>query len=259
MEPTFTDAIVRAVPDSFDRAIRPSGSSGDIDVPLARAQHQAYVDTLSRCGVRIHRLEADEGHPDCCFVEDPAVVVGDVAVMCRMVPPSRRGEGAVVERALARFVSVLRMMPPAQMDGGDVLKAGGRVFVGVSERTNIEAVQQLRYSLSDRCQVTPVEVRNTLHLKSACTHVGGDVLLVDPTCVDPDAFAGLETLAVPAEERYAANCVALNGTVVVSSGFPRTRDLVAAAAQRMGAKVVELSMSEFRKAGGSLTCLSILL
>lgn len=253
-------AIVRLVPDSFVDAIRPDGGSGEpIDVERAREQHAAYVDVLRGAGVRVRRVGADERYPDCCFVEDPGIVAGNIVVMCRMAMASRRGEAVAVERELARHAYVLRMQAPALMDGGDVIRVGQRLFVGLSERTNAEAVQQLRYSLGDTWQVNPVEVRGVLHLKSACTHVGGGVLLVDPRHVDPEAFGGLSTLAVPPEESYAANCLAVNDTVVVSAGYPRTRALLAELGNRLGFSIVELDMSEFRKAGGSLTCLSILL
>jgi dimethylargininase len=255
----YRTAVVRSVPSSFVDAIRPAGGAASpIDVDVARAQHDAYVKVLEGSGVRVRRLRADERLPDCCFVEDAAVVIGDIAVVCRMASPSRRGEGVAVERELSRHAYVLRMQAPAFMDGGDVVRVGNRLFVGLSERTNTEAVQQLRYSLGSDYLVTPVEVHGVLHLKSACTHVGGDVLLVDSGSVDPAAFGGYATVAVPPKERYAANCLWVNETVFVSSGYPHTLDLVAGLGERHGFRVVELEMSEFRKAGGSLTCLSIL-
>ncbi len=98
-----------------------------------------------------------------------------------------------------------------------------------------------------------------LHLKSACTWIGDDTLLIDHRRADADAFTGCRFIDVPAEESYAANCLAVNGVVVASAGFPRTRELLADAGARAGFEVIELGMSEFRKAGGSLTCLSVLL
>lgn len=250
----YTDAVVRSLPDSFDRCIRPADSTAPIDVALARTQHDTYVDLLSRLGLVVHRIDADERFPDCCFVEDPAIVVGNIAILCEMAAPARRGEGEAVARALSRYHALRRLGPPAFIDGGDVIRAGDRLFVGLSERTNAEAVQQLRYFLGDEYAVMPVEVRDVLHLKSACTAIDAETLLIDPTKVDPVAFDGFELIEVPEGESYAANCLAVNGAVVVSAGFPRTSELVAST----GYEVIELSMSEFRKAGGSLTCLSIL-
>lgn len=256
--PICTHAIVRGVPDSFAAAIRPEGSTGgDIDVALARVQHERYVDALERTGVTVERVEADEDFPDCCFVEDPVVVVENAAFLCRMAAPSRNGEGKALERLLRHRRPLWRMQAPATMDGGDVIRVGRRLFVGLSARTNAEAIQQLRYSLGDEYRVTPVEVRGVLHLKSACTPVDDTTLLADARCVDLRAFedAGFRIVEAVPGEGYAANCLAVNGAVLMSAGFPRTRDRVTGA----GFDVVELDMSEFRKAGGSLTCLSVLL
>lgn len=258
MRKDYTYAVVRSLADSFVDAIQPSGTAQPIDVTLAREQHDAYVAVLDAAGVRVRRIDADERYPDCCFVEDPAVVVDDLAIVCRMAASSRQGEEVAVERELSRRLAIMRMMAPANMDGGDVMRVGSRLFVGLTERTNTEAVQQLRYSLGEEYPVTPVEVRGALHLKSACTHVGAGVILVDPESVDPDVFSEFTTVSVPADERYAANCLSVNGTVVVSAGYPRTRGMLAEVGERAGFRVVELSMSEFKKAGGSLTCLSIL-
>jgi dimethylargininase len=253
--PTYRHAIVRSVCDRFVDCIRPAGSTDTIDVDLARAQHAAYLDVLRGHGLDIVRVGADERYPDCCFVEDTAVVVGPLAVVCNMAAPTRRGEEAAVERELTRARPVRHVGWPATVDGGDVVCMGRRVLVGLGERTNAEAVLQLRALLGERYTVSPVEVSGVLHLKSACTPLDDRTLLVDPTRVDTHALAGFDLVEVPPEEGYAANCLALGGRVVVSSGYPGTRERVAA----YGVEVVELDMSEFRKAGGSLTCLSILM
>jgi dimethylargininase len=256
---TVRRAIVRGVPDSFVNAIRPDGAAGGpIDVERARAQHRAYVDAVASAGVNVSHIAADARYPDCCFVEDPAIVIDDIAVLCRMAATSRQGEGATVERELSRRMMVLRMQAPATMDGGDVLRVGNHLFVGLTERTNTEAVQQLRYSLGERYPVTPVEARGVLHLKSACSRIGRGLVLLDPDAVDPEAFQGIETVAVPGDERYAANCLAVNDTLLMSAGHPHTRELLAGVGKSRGVRLIELDMSEFRKAGGSLTCLSIL-
>jgi dimethylargininase len=261
MTTTHTRAIVRGVADTLDGCIRPPGSVDPIDIPLARRQHAAYVEALSRLGLEVHSIAADDRYPDCCFVEDPAVIAGDAALVCRSAAPARRGEEVEVERALARFMRTERMAAPATMDGGDVMRVGKTLYVGLTERTNPEAALQLETIAGPAgFRVTTLRVRGVLHLKSACTPLDEDTVLVDPSKVDARAFAGCEVVEVPREEGYAANCLSVNGTVLVSEGgFARTRDLVAAWGAHRGFEVVGLEMSEFRKAGGSLTCLSLLL
>lgn len=252
------NAIVRLPAATFERCIRPEGSVDPIDRALAVRQHDAYVAVLAARGIDVIRVDADDRYPDCCFVEDPVVIVGGTAVVCEMASEARRGEGDALAPVLSPLRRIHHLQPPATMDGGDVIRMGGRIFIGLSRRTNAAAVDQVRtVAAREGIAVTAVAVGGVLHLKSACTALDDDTLLIDRRHADPSAFAGKRLVDVPADESYAANALALGDTVVVSAGFPRTRDRVASALS--GVDVVELGMSEFRKAGGSLTCLSILL
>jgi len=254
----FTRAIVRGVPQTFDRCIRPHGETDAIDVGLAREQHADYCATLEKLGVELSVLDADDRYPDCCFVEDTAVVVGDVAFVCEMGADTRRGEQDVVVGELERNAgrTTVRLEAPATMDGGDVILSGDKLFVGLTARTNESAVRQLEKTLRPRgVDVVGVPVSGVLHLKSACTPVAPGAFLISEPFAGAEAFAGYERLVVPRDEAYAANCLAVNGTVVLSDGFPRAREIV----ESRGIPTEALVMSEFRKGGGSLTCLSILL
>src|SRR5207248_3914023 len=115
-----------------------------IDVAKAIAQHKAYQDCLTELGVRIVSLPAEPELPDAVFVEDPAVVVDEVAVISIMGVPSRRPEASSITDALSRYRPIKVLREPATLDGGDVLRIGRRVFAGSSQRTNSEGVSQLR-------------------------------------------------------------------------------------------------------------------
>jgi dimethylargininase len=143
------------------------------------------------------------------------------------------------------------------MDGGDAIYDGDKLFVGLTDRTNQAAVRQLEGVLAteEGIDVVAVPVTGFLHLKSACTLVAPGVFLVSESFAGAEALAARETLIVPSEESYAANCLSANGTVVVSEGFPRTKELI----ESRGISTQTLAMTEFRKAGGSLTCLSVLM
>jgi dimethylargininase len=255
MEPrSATGAIVREVPDSFGRAIKPRGSSDLIDVERARRQHRLYCEELERTGLSLIRIAADDSYPDCCFIEDTAVVVGARAIIARPGADSRRGETAAIAHAFPTLLDVFEIQPPATLDGGDVLTIGKRLYVGMSNRTNREAVPQLQQILAlEGYEVVPVEVHDALHLKSACTYLGGDTIVWRPGSIDQPPFAHLHKITVSEEERHAANCLSVNGTVLVPAGAPRTRTMIEAA----GYNTVELDISESRKAAGGLTCSSI--
>jgi dimethylargininase len=254
----YKRAIVRGVPDTFDRCIKPHGENEPINLELAREQHASYCAALEGLGLELMRLDAEDRFPDCCFVEDTVVVTGDTAVVCEMGAASRRGEEAAVADALStlRLHRLHRLEPPATMDGGDAIYDGDRLFVGLSDRTNRATVLQCESVLAtEGIVVVAVPVTGFLHLKSACTRVAPGVFLVSEHFAGAEALDTVESLIVPSEESYAANCLSVNGTVLVSDGFPRTKELI----ESRGIPTETLAMTEFRKAGGSLTCLSVLL
>lgn len=253
--PKGSHAIVREVPNAFERALRSKEPETPIDVARARAQHERYCEALQTLGLTLLRLSADERFPDCPFVEDTAVVLGEGAIIANLGAPSRRGEEQAVAEALAEYMELYEIVEPARLDGGDVLSIARTLFVGLSGRTNRAAAEQLDALLrSDGYEVVAVSVREVLHLKSACTYLGGDILVHLPGHLDDEAFSKFERIIVPPQEAPAANCLAVNGRVLVPAGAPRTRAHIEAA----GFEVLELDISEAAKAGGGLTCSSII-
>lgn len=246
-------AIVRLVPDSFDRCVRTS--SEKIDVEVAKRQHAEYCGVLQQLGLKLVRAKGDNDLPDSCFVEDTAVIFEDKAVICNMCVQSRADEVVEIAKVLKKFKRIQRILPPATIDGGDVLRVEDRVFVGISTRTNVHAIGQLREILKDsHMSVVPVRIRRVLHLKSACTYLGNDTVILSEGCFETNVLKGLKKIVVPKGEEYAADCLAVNGTILMARGYAKTRKLV----EIKGFPVVELDISEFRKGDGALTCLSII-
>jgi len=160
-----------------------------------------------------------------------------------------------VAKVLETLKNVCHIKPPAVIDGGDVLNIGSKVFVGLSKRTNIQAVRQLEEIVrNDGFDVTPVKVSKVLHLKSACTYLGDNYVIVAEDRFSLDVLKGYSKIVVPKGEERAADCLSVNGTVLVAKGHPKTMKLI----EREGFAVKELDISEFRKGDGALTCLSIL-
>ncbi len=247
-------ALVRPVPASYNRCTRTRRVT--IDVALARRQHAEYCRALQNLGLRLIWIRGDEALPDSCFVEDTAVVFGDTAVICNLRVPSRASEVTEVAKVLEELKETYRITPPATIDGGDVLTVEDRVFVGITARTNLQAAAQLKTILDDGAwDVIPVKVRKVLHLKSACTYLGKDVVILSSGCFDSSILSGLEKIVVPKGEEYAADCLAVNDTVLMAKGYTGARKLV----ENAGFRVQELAISEFRKGDGALTCLSIML
>jgi dimethylargininase len=225
-----------------------------IDVPRAVAQHAAYCRLLEELGLEVLRLPADPGQPDCCFVEDTAVVLDEVAVLAHPGAPSRRGEVAVVASALAPHRPLARIPSSARLDGGDVLVVGRRIFVGSSARTDAAGAQALRSIVADfGYEVVPVGVTACLHLKSAVTAIDEGAVLANPDWVDLAPLDGIHVVRVPIDEPGAANVLRVAGCVLAHSGFPRTIDLLAAC----GMDVRPIDVSEFLKAEAGVTCKSL--
>jgi dimethylargininase len=226
-----------------------------IDVARAIAQHQSYRDCLADLGVEIVALPAEPDLPDAVFVEDPVVVVNEVAIISNMGAPSRRPEAKTLADALSRYRPLKFLTEPATLDGGDVLRIDHSVFVGLSRRTNRDGVEQLRGSLGPYgYDVRPVAVSGCLHLKSACSHIGNNTVLVKRSWIDTGPLSEFELLDVPEEESAGANALLLNDVVIIPDSFPRTRALL----EKRGFQVRAIDVSELQKAEAGVTCTSVI-
>jgi dimethylargininase len=248
-------ALTRPVSASFARCELELATRQPIDLDRAVEQHSVYERCLAELGAEVVRLPAEPGLPDSVFVEDLAVVVDQVAVMANPRSPVRRRERASVAAELGRHRPLRRLRAPATLEGGDVLRAGDRVFVGLSRRTNAAGRVQLERELAPLgYSIHPVEVRGCMHLKTGCCYLGSDALLMNPRWIDPGAFRGFEILETPPEEPFAANVLVVNNTVLVASSFPATQRVLS----KSGRRISTVDISELMKAEAGLTCMSIL-
>ena len=249
-------AIVRPPGDSFSLAISEQVPRPTIDVELARRQHAMYCAALQDVGLDLIVLPPDEEHPDACFVQDTAVSFHDLAVLGRFGVESRRGEEEAVQRALQGHKRVMELRAPATLEGGDVLIVGSRIVVGISARTNRAGYAQLRELLElEGATVDALPVPSGLHLLSGCCYLGRGVLLATEHYADLPALAGLDIITVPAGEAPAANALAVGSSVILPAGHPCTEAQIRA----RGFRVLPVSLTEFAKADGGVTCLSLLL
>jgi len=249
-------ALVREISASYEKFYAEAGIT--VDSGLVRRQHRDYVAALTRAGLSDRILEGDAERPDCVFVEDTAIVWGDHGLIAKM-DPHREGEQPAVEQALAATLEISRVQAPAALEGGDVLHTESVTFVGLSARTNklgAEALETFLRRFGRR--VIPVEVKKCLHLKSGATYLGDGTVLVAPELVDPTVFSGHPFIETALGEAYAANCLRIGNYLLTTSGSPRTQEKLEKFASRVGAELVVLECSEFRKGGGSLTCLSLI-
>jgi dimethylargininase len=253
----FTRAIVRPPPATFAAGLASAPACAP-DLARALAQHRAYCEALTACGLTLTALPADPAYPDSCFVEDPAIVTAKGAMVTRPGAPSRVGEADSIASALRSWYrDPVRMTAPGTLDGGDVCQVDGHFLVGLSGRTNEEGARQLTAfleTLGYRSSI--VDIRGTdglLHLKSGMSYVGEDRIVVVPELSRVKALRPYELIVVPDAERYAANCLRINDRVLIAAGHPDFAGTLAG----LGYDTLPVDLSEFRKMDGSLTCLSL--
>jgi dimethylargininase len=249
-------AVTRKVSPAMNRCELSYLDRVEIEIAKASDQHRQYEECLRAMGAEVISLPAEPELPDSVFVEDPAVVVDEVAILTRPGAESRRAEGETLAKTLARFRPLLRMQAPATLEGGDVMRAGRTLYVGASARTNAAGIAQLAAELKPfGYTVRPVAVRGCLHLKSGCCYLGNGIVLANREWVDTEALGGLRIVDVAANEPWAANVLAIGDIALMPAGFPATAQIV----ERLGWKVQTTDISELRKAEAGVTCSSLLL
>jgi len=249
-------ALTREVSDALAACQLTHQARVPIDVGAARVQHAAYEQALREAGYTVVRLSATAEMPDSVFIEDIAIVFDELAVVTRPGAETRRVEIPAVTDALRPHRPVHTIQPPGTIDGGDVLVVGNRVYIGISSRTNADAVLQMHALLSPFGYIVQdIAVRGCLHLKSAVTALTDDLLLVNPSLVNIRAFKNFQVVEIDSSEPMAANALRLRDRVIFPSAFPRTAERVAASGLRLSL----VDASELAKAEGAVTCCSLIL
>jgi len=249
----FKHAITRRPSPEMVDGITTAGL-GKPDYPLALKQHDAYCQALTNLGLDVTVLDPESEFPDSCFVEDTAVVCDHVAVIAPLGAPSRQGEQETIEPVLAQYKPVERVVPPSTFEGGDVLQVGNTFYIGLSDRTNLAGAEKLGAAVAEHgYDWKAIACGPSLHFKTDVCFVGSNTLLVSPFFEGATDLASFNHIVVEDDEAYCRNCLHINGTNIVPTGFPKTLAKVEA----LGSPTVVLDMSEFKKLDGGLTCLSL--
>ena len=251
----FTNAIVRTPGRSIVKGLSNSKTLGVPNYEQAMIQHQSYIDALTKCGLDILVLEPCEEYPDSTFVEDVALITPNCAIITRPGAPSRRGEVHEIEFVLKqRFNNVEEIEAPGTIDGGDIMMVGAHYFIGLSERTNLEGAKQIiqilkQYGLSG----STISLKKVLHLKTGLSYLEENNLVVCGEFIDESSLGQYNPIEIPEKESYAANCIWVNGLVIIPLGYPTTKQRI----ENAGYPVIETDVAEFQKLDGGLSCLSL--
>ncbi|KAI8047373.1 uncharacterized protein B0P05DRAFT_566294 [Gilbertella persicaria] len=271
-------AIVRNIPSSFaDCVTSVDNTTSPIDIQLAKKQHDDYVEVVKQHVKHVIQVPEDENHPDCCFVEDNAVVVQDKAIVNFLGAESRRKEVSGVENALKEIPAIKDIVymhdidPEATLDGGDVLFTGKHMFVGLSKRTNQAGADVLHKVFSDKCPVYTIKGlvgNDSLHFKCIVSMLNDHTLLVTDKQPGNKVIQEIkdytqdhyEFIKIP--DQVPSNILSLDGGkfVIYQQNYPESEKVILSELeQKRGIQVKSLCMSELIKADGALTCCSILI
>jgi dimethylargininase len=252
----MTIAITRKISPRFNECEITHIDRIPIDMDIARAQHQEYVNALAEVGCQVIELPAETDLPDSVFVEDTAIILPEVAVITRPGADSRKTETESIIRALSHYRALAHVTAPATIDGGDVLVLGKNIYVGKSTRSNDSAILQMQNLLDGYgYKVIGVDMHDCLHLKTAVTRVDENTLLINPKWVDTFHFKAFDWIEVDPSEPFAANCLPINDKVIFPTSFTKTR----AKLEARGYKIQAVNVDELAKAEGAVTCCSLII
>ena len=256
------NVIVRQPPRSFADALTTSQfTNGEKpDYNLALKQHNEYVETFQKLGLNVILLEAEEEYPDCCFVEDQALIVDNHVFFPITGAPSRMGEQkTIIDTITPHMKSIHWCQEPGRIDGGDVVRVGDIFYIGKSKRTNDEGISQFQdFLLKLGFESYVINVPSySLHLTTLCSAPNSNILLIPESTANDLVFENLpnsvEIIKIPDNETYGCNTIGIGNKVIISDGYPTVKNILT----KKGLETIELSMSEFRAVDGSLTCLSL--
>lgn len=250
----FTRAIVKTPCRNMVNGLTGAGL-GAPDHGLALQQHQAYIKILESCDLEVTVLPADENFPDSTFVEDGALLTPHCALITRPGALSRRGETVAIKHAVSQFYEhVEEISGQGRLDAGDIMMVGDHYYIGLSDRTNPEgAAQMIRVLERYGMRGTTVDLDHVLHLKTGIAYLENNNLVVCGEFIEKTEFTSFNKIIIPEKDAYSANCIWVNGKVIIPSGFPGTKEQISTA----GYTVIETDMSEFQKLDGGLSCLSL--
>lgn len=270
--------LFRNIPSTFGRALQRSQFKQEINVGVARKQHKNYMRALqsaSNCPSIV--FAADEEQPDCCFIEDCVVSLRPgVVLLTNPGANSRKGEMAPFRRFFhdiattqnsRRLLRVEELEGDEQCDGGDLLRVGNRLFVGVGNRTNVTAFERLKDICADY-DMSAVAIRvgaSALHLKSLVTWLGEDIGFVAANNADGREAMRNILKKMPSSRQQnpqkqflvrhplAANMVRVDKTVFYAQGT----DIERLQQRQRNIRFVSCNVSEINRADGALTCCSV--
>ena len=251
----FNNIIVRTPSHSVVNGLR-ADDRGNPTYEGVKAEHDAYIAAMRDAGVEVTVLPALEAFPDSIFVEDPALVFTEGAILLRPGAETRVKETAEITPTLHNmFETVLDLPSPGFADGGDVLTTPKSVMIGLSARTDkagAEALVGCIEKLGRKAEIVATP-EGVLHFKTDCSLLDDESVLSTARLARSGVFKDFKQIIIPEGEEPAANALRVNDVVMVGSDFPRTIEML----DTLGYKVVPMKTTEIGKIDAGLSCMSL--
>ena len=250
----FRNAIVRKPCKNMVNGLT-SANLGKPDFKLACEQHQKYIEALKLCGLEVDILEANENYPDSTFIEDIALLTPHCAIITNPGAPSRKEEAKDIIKTIEKYYTRIEFIrEPGTIEAGDIMMVGDHYYIGLSERTNEAGANQM-ISILEKHEMTgsTIRLKKLLHLKTGIAYLENNNMLVCGELISHPEFQQFNKIIIPENESYAANCIWVNGSVVMPSGYPQAKKIITS----YGYKTIDVDLSEFQKLDGGASCLSL--
>jgi dimethylargininase len=250
----FKNAIVKTPAKSIVNGL----SCTNLGIPNyknALEQHRAYIKALESCGLAVLVLDADEAYPDSTFIEDIALLTPHCAIITRPGAPSRVGETSSLKYILRDFYTdIEEVHSPGTVEAGDIMMVGSHFYIGISQRTNLKGGQQIikfleKYGMTGSL----INLKRFLHLKTGLSYIENNNLVAAGEFLVNYEFQKFNVFPINDEDTDAANCIWVNGNVLIPQGYPKINKVI----QDAGYTIISLDVSEFQKLDGGLSCLSL--
>ena len=233
----------------------------NIDVELALRQHEQFVRAMKRNGIEVIELPAFENLPEQVFTRDIGFTIGSEIFVGEMSCGVRQGEEKVLKQWLINNKVTYKDLTRAEIEGGDILIDNKTIYVGISERTSLESVMQLRELVDPSFEILPIPFNSKyLHLDCVFNILSGNEALVYPDAFMKNELELLasryELIEVSGEEQFTMGTNVLNlGNRHILS-LPMNKNVNEQLRNR-GYTVTEIDLSEIIKSGGSFRCCSL--
>ena len=229
----------------------------NIDISRAMDQHASFVAAMRQENIDVISLPSKPACNEQVFTRDIGFTIGADIFTAKMASPVRQAEEPVFKSWLDGQSLSYISLSEAQIEGGDILVDTDTVYAGISSRTSLKAVSQLRSLISDYTVRTVRFKAEYLHLDCVFNIISPEEALIYPEAIHKDDLAVLASryrlIEVSKEEQFtlATNVLSIGDKKILSLPVNKNTNM---ALRKRGYQVMEIDISEIIKSGGSFRC-----